>query len=1143
MASSFPLNVAADGSVATAPEEAKRVSWKDLEVEEGDVVERKSPPANPDTKRQMDLLPSCLYSNGGQSVGQEGGGTAGAYNMISQLPKEKLKKGVICASAGNHAQGVALAGQRLKTEAHIVMPTTTPQIKIDAVEDLGGIVDLFGNDFNQAQERAEERSKEEDLTIIPPFDDEDVIAGQGTIGMEIGRQIRGRIHAIFVPVGGGGLAAGIVSFYKLVYPDVKVFGVEPNDQNSMAQALYRGKVVYVHDIGNFADGVAVKQVGNETFRICNELLDGVILVKKESIASALKAMFNDGRNILEPSGALSIAGAVEYCRRHGIRRENVVAVTSGANMNFDQLGHIADLANSDQSILASWLPECPKSLESLTRVVDRMHFNITEMTYRFSSGSVDALLVYKVRPVKEDLKIETLVAELISCGFKTYTLSDNEVVRNHLNLHFLKGFQPNWNISLLHHRDQGIITSEVLIGIQLEKSEEKKFDEYAKEVGYQYETISPDDSAHVQCPAAAAATASFCAAPVACRMNVLLNAPTSHPLSRKWSLLSPAFLLNGTSIPIDDNRNRIRVNRVPFIQATLSKHTVENLPNSVSNTAVVALEDALVAAPLPPRKRVLADSLQFPPGYLGAVPNRLGSDDEEDSLDAMEYLTRILGSKVYDVAIESPLQLAPMLSERLGVNIWLKREDLQPVFSFKLRGAYNMMAKLPKEQLERGVICSSAGNHAQGVALAARRLRCDAVIAMPVTTPEIKWQSVQKLGATVVLVGDSYDEAQAYAKKRSVDEGRTFIPPFDHPDVIAGQGTVGMEIVRQMKSKLHAIFVPVGGGGLIAGIAAYVKRVSPEVKIIGVEPSDANAMALSLCHGQRIILEKAGGFADGVAVKEVGEETFRLCKGLMDGVVLVGRDAICASIKDMFEEKRSILEPAGALSLAGAEAYCKYYGLKGENVVVITSGANMNFDKLRIVTELANVGREQEAVLVTKLPEKPGSFKRFCELIGAMNITEFKYRYNSEEEAVVLYSVGMHMPSELEEMMNRMISSQLETYNLTNNDLVKDHLRYLMGGRSNVENEVLCRFIFPERPGALEKFLDAFSPRWNISLFHYHGQGETGANIFVGLQIEKPEMGEFHERARRVGYDYVVVTDDGIFQLLMHHRPTHKPLN
>ncbi|XP_023543122.1 threonine dehydratase biosynthetic, chloroplastic-like [Cucurbita pepo subsp. pepo] len=536
--------------VAAVPEEDKGHSWKDLEVEEGVIVERKFPPANPDTKRQMEYLQKILGSNVYDVaietplqlapllstrmgvnlwVKREDAQQVfsfkirGAYNMISLLPKQKLKKGVICASAGNHAQGVALAGQRLKTEAHIVMPTTTPQIKIDAVEDLGGIVDLFGNDFNEAQERAQERSKEEDLTIIPPFDDEDVIAGQGTIGMEIGRQIRGKIHAIFVPVGGGGLAAGIVSFYKLVYPDVKVYGVEPNDHNSMALALHLGKVVFVGDIGNFADGVAVRQVGNETFRICNELLDGVILVKKESIASALKDMFNDGRNILEPSGALSIAGAVAYCRYHGIRRENVVAVTSGANMNFDQLGHIADLANSDQSILASWLPECPKSLGRLTDVVTRMDFSITEMTYRFSSGSVDALLVYKVRAVKEDLKIDTLVAELISCGFKTYTLSDNEVVRNHLRFmvggrqnvenetlfrftfpekagalnHFLQGFQPNWNISLLHHRDQGIITSEVLIGIQLEKSEEKKFDEYAKEVGYQYEAISPDDSAHV----------------------------------------------------------------------------------------------------------------------------------------------------------------------------------------------------------------------------------------------------------------------------------------------------------------------------------------------------------------------------------------------------------------------------------------------------------------------------------------------------------------------------------------------------------------------------------------------------------------------------------------------------------------------
>lgn len=502
----------------------------------------------------------------------------------------------------------------------------------------------------------------------------------------------------------------------------------------------------------------------------------------------------------------------------------------------------------------------------------------------------------------------------------------------------------------------------------------------------------------------------------------------------------------------------------------------------------------------------------------------------------MEYLTKILSSKVYDVAVESPLQFAERLSETLGTNVFLKREDLQPVFSFKLRGAYNMMAKLPKEQLERGVICSSAGNHAQGVALSAKKLGCDAVIVMPVTTPEIKWKSVERLGATVVLVGDSYDEAQAYAKMRAQKESRTFIPPFDNPDVIIGQGTIGMEIVSQMKGRpLHAIFVPVGGGGLIAGIAAYVKRVKPEVKIIGVEPSDANAMALSLYHGQRIMLDKVGGFADGVAVKVVGEETFRLCKELIDGVVLVNRDAICASIKNMFEEKRSILEPAGALALAGAEAYCKYYGIKGENVVVITSGANMNFDRLRLVTELAEVGRQREAVLATFMPEEPGSFKKFAEMVGPMNITEFKYRYNStKQEALVLYSVGLHTVTELEAMKERMEAAKLRTINLTNNDLVKDHLRHLMGGRSNVQNERLCRFVFPERPGALMKFLDAFSPRWNISLFHYRGQGETGANVLVGIQIPLSEMDEFQEQADNLGYLCTLENINQVYDLLMH---------
>ncbi|CAN6439881.1 unnamed protein product [Victoria cruziana] len=406
-----------------------------------------------------------------------------------------------------------------------------------------------------------------------------------------------------------------------------------------------------------------------------------------------------------------------------------------------------------------------------------------------------------------------------------------------------------------------------------------------------------------------------------------------------------------------------------------------------------------------PLKKALPESLQYDSGYLGGISERTkAAEEERNALSAMAYLTSILSSKVYDVAIETPLQYATKLSERTGVQTWLKREDLQPVFSFKLRGAYNMMANLSREQLDRGVICSSAGNHAQGVALAAQRLHSHAVIVMPVTTPEIKWKSVERLGATVVLFGDSYDEAQAYAKQRCEQEGRTFIHPFDHPDVIAGQGTIGMEIVRQAKGPLHAVFVPVGGGGLISGIAAYIKHVRPEVKIIGVEPSDANAMALSLYHGQRVVLENVGGFADGVAVKMVGEETFRLCRKLVDGVVLVNRDAICASIKDMFEEKRSILEPAGALALAGAEAYCKYYGLKGETVIAITSGANMNFDRLRLVTELADVGRKKEAVLATFMPEEKGSFKRFCELIGPINITEFKYRYDhTKEEALVLY--------------------------------------------------------------------------------------------------------------------------------------------
>ncbi|KAK9126535.1 hypothetical protein Scep_015381 [Stephania cephalantha] len=573
-------------------------------------------------------------------------------------------------------------------------------------------------------------------------------------------------------------------------------------------------------------------------------------------------------------------------------------------------------------------------------------------------------------------------------------------------------------------------------------------------------------------------------------------------------------------------------------------------PNKLNTKASIAAEaprNAGAVAPPRPSKRkdelraAAAESLQYESGFLGAVPERgngAAAAENGGGPSAVAYLTGTLSSKVYEVAIETPLQFAGKLSERIGVGVWLKREDLQPVFSFKLRGAYNMMAKLPKEHLERGVICSSAGNHAQGVALSARRLGCDAVIVMPVTTPEIKWKSVEDLGAKVVLVGDSYDEAQAYAKEVAAKEGRTFIPPFDHPDIIAGQGTIGMEILRQVKGPLHAIFVPVGGGGLIAGIAAYVKQVYPEVKIIGVEPADANAMALSLHHGERVKLNQVGGFADGVAVKVVGEETFRLCREYVDGIVLVSRDTICASIKNMFEEKRSILEPAGALSLAGAEAYCKYYGLKGESVVAIASGANMNFDRLRLVTELANVGRQREAVLATYMPEEPGSFKRFSEMVGQMNITEFKYRYDpSRKDALVLYSVGLHTVSELTAMINRMEASNLTTKNLTGDDLVKDHLRHLMGGRSDVKDELLYRFVLPERPGALMKFLDAFSPRWNISLFHYRAQTLVLAvnQVLMCWSVSKfrvPALLNF-TLAEALGYDYTDETKNDAFKVLM----------
>nr|XP_043611988.1 threonine dehydratase 1 biosynthetic, chloroplastic-like [Erigeron canadensis] len=463
--------------------------------------------------------------------------------------------------------------------------------------------------------------------------------------------------------------------------------------------------------------------------------------------------------------------------------------------------------------------------------------------------------------------------------------------------------------------------------------------------------------------------------------------PTMSPQYFLTSLVSLASLqikttmaivpcpCNLSTLPLSHNGKSIKARRQVMVAFSITAMS-RSSTNSYTNKSVVSYTTASPRSTLP---QFSPNSLKYEQGKVGAVPDGVS---ESSPISAMKYLTDILTSKVYDVAVESPLQHAPKLSERLGVDIWLKREDAQPVFSFKLRGAYNMMAKLPKEQLAQGVICSSAGNHAQGVALAAKTLGCDAVIVMPVTTPRIKWESVKRLGATVVLEGDSYDEAQAYAKRRGVFENRTFVPPFDHPDVITGQATVGMEILRQLDDPIHAIFVPVGGGGLIAGIAAYAKRVRPEIRIIGVEPADANAMALSLHHGRRVKLDQVGGFADGVAVKEVGVEPFRLCRELIDGIVLVSNDAICTSIKDMFEEKRSILEPAGALALAGAEAYCRYYNIKDVNIVAITSGANMNFDRLKMITELANITRLQEPMITTFTPNEPKNINKFCKHVG-----------------------------------------------------------------------------------------------------------------------------------------------------------------
>ena len=488
----------------------------------------------------------------------------------------------------------------------------------------------------------------------------------------------------------------------------------------------------------------------------------------------------------------------------------------------------------------------------------------------------------------------------------------------------------------------------------------------------------------------------------------------------------------------------------------------------------------------------------------------------------VDYLQKILTAKVYDVAVETPLELAASLSERLGNRVLLKREDQQPVFSFKLRGAYNKMAQLRPAERARGVIAASAGNHAQGVALAAQRLGCDATIVMPVTTPQIKIAAVEKRGAKVILHGDSYSDAYAKACELQAATGATFVHPYDDPDVIAGQGTIGMEILRQCHGPLDAIFVAVGGGGLISGIASYVKRVRPDVKIIGVQPEDSDAMARSLAAGRRVRLQHVGLFADGVAVKQVGRETFRLARQYVDEMVLVDTDAICAALKDVFEDTRSILEPAGALGVAGIKHYVARTRVRDRTFAAIACGANMNFDRLRFVAERAELGEQREAVLAVTIPERPGSFRAFCELLGKRSVTEFNYRYADPRVAHLFVGIEVANRRETEQLLAALRRGHIEAQDLSDNEMAKLHVRHLVGGRAPAaEHEILYRFEFPERPGALMRFLDSMSAGWNISLFHYRNHGADYGRVLVGMQVPPGQSAQFRRFLDRLGYDYV----------------------
>ncbi|EXJ10507.1 threonine ammonia-lyase, biosynthetic [Nitrincola nitratireducens] len=503
---------------------------------------------------------------------------------------------------------------------------------------------------------------------------------------------------------------------------------------------------------------------------------------------------------------------------------------------------------------------------------------------------------------------------------------------------------------------------------------------------------------------------------------------------------------------------------------------------------------------------------------------------------AHRYIKKILEARVYDVAVETPLHLAPSLSSRLGNRILLKREDMQPVFSFKLRGAYNRMAQLTESEKAVGVITASAGNHAQGLAMSAKAMGVKATIVMPKTTPEIKVSSVKARGGRVVLHGDTFDEAQAHAKRLVSEKGYTYIPPFDDPDVIAGQGTIAMEILRQESGPIEAVFVPVGGGGLIAGIAVYIKYLRPDIKVIGVEPEDAACLKAALEAGERVILPQVGLFADGVAVAQIGEHTFELAKQFVDEVITVTTDEICAAVKDIFDDTRSVCEPAGALGVAGVKKYVEREKNSGQTLIAIDSGANVNFDRLRHIAERSELGEKREAIIAAKIPERPGSFKQFCTALGKRNITEFNYRYSDDNQAIIFAGVQIKPDNDgRKELLDTLKAHDLEVTDLTDNEMAKIHIRYMVGGHApaSVTNEVIYRFEFPERPGALMLFLNKLGGRWNISMFHYRNHGAAYGRVLAGMQVPPEERSLVATYLSEIGYTYWEETDNDAYTLFL----------